>query len=51
MKVKVVKRFNDRVTHERRNPEEVHDYSEERAQELIKNGFVIAVKEKEEKKA
>lgn len=45
-----MKRFNDRVTHERRNPGEVYDYSEDRAQELIKNGFVVAVKEKEEKK-
>lgn len=44
MKVEVTKRFVDRNTKEMRKVGEIHDYSEERAKELIKNGFVKEVK-------
>lgn len=47
MKVKVIKRFADRITKEMRKVGEVHDYSEERAKELIKNGFVEKAKNAE----
>lgn len=44
MKVEVTKRFVDRNTKEMRKVGEIHDYNEERAKELIKNGFVKEVK-------
>lgn len=40
MKVKVIQRFNDRVTKERREVGKTYEYSAERAKELEKAGYV-----------
>lgn len=45
MKVKVLKRFNDKNTHERRDVDKVYEYPEARAKELEKNGFVKIIPE------
>lgn len=45
MKVKVLVRFNDKFTKERREEGKVYEYSTERAKELEKNGYVEILKE------
>lgn len=45
MKVKVLKRFNDKNTHERKDVDKVYEYPEARAKELEKNGFVKIIPE------
>lgn len=50
VKVKVLKKFNDRITKERRDVNKTYDYSEERAKELEKNGYVEIMKTAEAKK-
>lgn len=45
MKVKVLVRFNDKFTKERREEGKVYEYSAERAKELEKNGYVEILKE------
>lgn len=45
MKVKVIKRFNDRFTKERREVGNEYDYPENRAKELEKSGYVEVVKQ------
>lgn len=50
MKVKIVKRFNDKFTKERRNVNDVCEYSDARAKELISTGFAVKVTEADVKK-
>lgn len=45
MKVKVVKRYVDKHTWELMEVDTITEYSKERANELIKNGYCKAVKE------
>lgn len=40
MKVKVIQRFNDRITKERREVGKTYEYSAERAKELEQAGYV-----------
>lgn len=40
MKVKVIQRFNDRVTKERREAGQIYEYPAERAKELEQAGYV-----------
>lgn len=39
MNIKVIKRFNDRITKVRRNVGDICEYSDVRAKELIESGF------------
>lgn len=39
VKVKVTKRFNDRETGKRRNVDDICEYTDERAKELIESGY------------
>lgn len=43
MKVRVIKRFNDRHTRERREENKVYEYPEEGAKELEASGYVQIV--------
>ena len=45
MRVKVIKMYVDKHTKELMEVETFTKYSEERANELIENGYVVAVKE------
>ncbi len=44
MKVKVIKRYVDRFTKEKREVGKTYDYGEERAKELISGGYVEETK-------
>lgn len=39
MNIKVIKRFNDRITKVRRNVGDICEYSDARAKELMESGF------------
>lgn len=45
MKVKVIKRYVDKHTKELMEVDSIVEYTKERANELIKNGYCKAVKE------
>lgn len=46
MKVEVIKRYVDRDTKDIMEIKTKHDYPDERADELISEGYVIAISEK-----
>ena len=50
MKVKVIVRYVDRDTHEMYDLDDVREYSKERAEELIKGGYVVKYKATEKTK-
>ncbi|MDE6956823.1 MAG: hypothetical protein K2O96_01810 [Lachnospiraceae bacterium] len=49
MKIKVLKRFNDRITKERKNVGDICEYTDDRAKELISNGFAVEHKAADKK--
>lgn len=49
MKAKVVQKFNDRITKQRRNVGDIFECTDERFKELEKTGYVEAFKEPEQK--
>ena len=50
MKVKVIVKYVDRETHEMCDINEVKEYPKERAEELIKGGYVVKYKATEKTK-
>ncbi|SHK33898.1 hypothetical protein [Hespellia stercorisuis] len=50
MRIKVVTKFNDRITGERMESGKCYEYSDTRAKELIKTGYATAVSTKNEEK-
>lgn len=49
MKAKVIQKFNDRITKQRRNIDDIFECAEERFNELEKAHYVKAFKEPEQK--
>ncbi len=49
MKAKVIQKFNDRITKQRRNVGDIFECTDERFKELEKAGYVKVFKEPEQK--